>query len=142
MRQANKGDNVRVHYTLKLDDGTVFDSSRDREPLEFSIGKRQVIKGFEDAVIGMTVGGSKTIKIPFMDAYGPYREDLVLRLKRSQLPSHIELREGLHLQLTQPDGTIVNVVVTDISEDTVTLDANYPLAGKDLTFEIELVEIL
>jgi peptidylprolyl isomerase len=141
MKKAKKGDSVKAHYTGKLDDGTVFDSSRDRGPLEFSVGQSQVIKGFEDAVIGMSEGESKTVTVAPEEAYGSRREDLVITLKRSQIPPGIELREGLHLQMRQQDGTVFNVMVSGLSEDQVTLDANHPLAGKDLTFEIEVVEI-
>lgn len=141
MKKAKKGDSVKAHYTGKLDDGTVFDSSRDRGPLEFSVGQSQVIKGFEDAVIGMSEGESKTVTVAPEEAYGSRREDLVITLKRSQIPPGIELTEGLHLQMRQQDGTVFNVMVSGLSEDQVTLDANHPLAGKDLTFEIEVVEI-
>jgi peptidylprolyl isomerase len=141
MKLANKGDSVKVHYTGKLDDGTVFDSSRDRDPLEFSIGERQVIKGFEEAVIGMAEGQSRTVEIPAEESYGARRDDLVVTINRSQVPPDIELKEGLHLQMKQPSGTVFNVMVAEITDDTVTLDANHPLAGKDLTFEIELLEV-
>ncbi|GAB4387692.1 MAG: peptidylprolyl isomerase [Thermodesulfovibrionales bacterium] len=141
MKLAGKGDSVRVHYTGRLADGTVFDSSRDREPLEFAIGERQVIRGFEEAVIGMAEGQSKTIEITAEESYGPRREDLVVTVSRSQMPRDLELNEGVHLQMRQPDGTVFNVLVSDLTEETVTLDANHPLAGKDLTFDIELVKI-
>lgn len=141
MKKAKTGDKVKAHYTGKLDDGTVFDSSRDRGPLEFSIGENQVIKGFEEAVIGMSEGESKTFTITPEEAYGPRREDLVITLQRSQIPPNVEIKEGLHLQMRQQDGTVFNVLVSGISEDKVTLDANHPLAGRDLTFEIEVVEI-
>lgn len=141
MKKAKVGDSVKAHYTGKLDDGTVFDSSRDRGPLEFSIGQNQVIKGFEEAVVGMAEGDSKTVTVASEEAYGAHREDLVITLQRSQIPANVELKEGLHLQMRQQDGTVFNVMVSDLSEEQVTLDANHPLAGRDLTFEIELVEI-
>lgn len=141
MKKAKVGDSVKAHYTGKLDDGTVFDSSRDRGPLEFSIGQNQVIKGFEEAVVGMSEGDSKTVTVASEEAYGAHREDLVITLQRSQIPANVELKEGLHLQMRQQDGTVFNVMVSDLSEEQVTLDANHPLAGRDLTFEIELVEI-
>lgn len=141
MKKARVGDSVKAHYTGKLDDGTVFDSSRDRGPLEFSIGQNQVIKGFEEAVVGMSEGESKTVTVASEEAYGAHREDLVITLQRSQIPANVELREGLHLQMRQQDGTVFNVMVSGLSDEQVTLDANHPLAGKDLTFEIELVEI-
>jgi peptidylprolyl isomerase len=141
MRQAENGDTVRVHYTGRLDDGTIFDSSRDRESIKFTLGRGQLIKGFEDAVVGMSVGEVKTVRIPSDEAYGPHREELVLRVPRAQFPPNIEPRKGLALSIRQPDGGIMEVEITEVSEDSVTLDANHPLAGKDLTFEIELVEI-
>ena len=142
MGQAEKGNIVRVHYTGKLDDGKVFDSSVDGDPLEFTVGSGHVIKGFDKAVTGMAVGESKTVNIPAAEAYGPSKEDMVITVKRSQLSSKIELKEGLHLQMPQPNGMVLNTMVTKLSEDSVTLDANHPLSGKDLSFEIELVEIL
>jgi peptidylprolyl isomerase len=141
MKKAKTGDKVKAHYTGKLEDGTVFDSSRDRGPLEFSIGDNQVIKGFEEAVIGMAEEESKTFTVAPEEAYGQRREDLVITLQRSQIPQNIELKEGLHLQMRQQDGTVFNVMVSGVSEEKVTLDANHPLAGRDLTFEIEVVEI-
>lgn len=141
MKRAENGDTVKVHYTGRLDDGTVFDSSKDREPLVFTLGEGRLIKGFEDAVVGMSVGETKTVRVPSEEAYGPYRNELVLRVDRTQFPPSIEPREGLILSLRQPDGGIIEVAITEISEDSVTLDANHPLAGKDLTFEIEMVEL-
>lgn len=141
MKLASKGDSVKVHYTGKLEDGTVFDSSRDREPLEFSIGGHQVIKGFEEAVVGMAEGQSKTVEIPSDESYGERRDDLVVTVSRDQIPKEIEVQEGIHLQMRQPDGTVFNVLVSELTDDSVTLDANHPLAGKDLTFDIELVEV-
>ncbi len=142
MAQAKTGDKVRVHYSGFLEDGTVFDSSLDRDPLEFTLGEGMVIKGFEDAVLGMSVGETKTISIPSDEAYGPYREDLVAVVERSMVPPDIDPKVGLVLQLRTPDGSITDVVVTEVNDDTITLDANHPLAGKDLIFEIKLVEIL
>lgn len=142
MKKAGIGDTVRVYYTGKLDDGAVFDSSRGHEPLEFTIGKGRLIKGFEDAVVGMSVGESKTVKIPSDEAYGHYRNQLVLGIPREQFPPTIEPREGLVLNLRQPDGSIIDVVIAGISPEAVTLDANHPLAGKNLTFDIDLVEIV
>jgi len=141
MKKAESGNTVKVHYTGKLNDGTVFDSSRDGSPLEFTVGSGHVIKGFDNAVSGMAVGEQKTVNIPADEAYGPIRDEMVLTVKREQLPKNIELKEGLHLQLSQPDGAVFNVMVTNLTEDSVTLDGNHPLAGKDLNFDIELVEI-
>ncbi|MBO0350846.1 peptidylprolyl isomerase [Phormidium pseudopriestleyi FRX01] len=141
MTEAKQGDMVKVHYTGKLDDGTVFDSSIDRDPLEFVLGEGQLIAGFEQAVLGMTPGESKTEKIPAEEAYGPHREEMVVEVERQQLPDDIPLDVGQQLQIQQAPNQIIPVVITAISESKVTLDANPPLAGKDLIFEIELVGI-
>ncbi len=141
MVEAKSGDTVKVHYTVTLEDGTVFETSVEGVPLEFTIGQGQVIPGFEQAVIGMKNGDLKTINIPADQAYGPYRDDLVLVIERGQLPEDLDPEVGQQLQMTQADGEVVRVMVSDVSEATVTIDANHPLAGKDLTFEIELIEI-
>lgn len=141
IKPAKTGDTVKVHYTGKLDDGTVFDTSNEREPLQFTIGEEQVIPGFEQAVIGMKPGESVTVKIPVDKAYGPYHEEWVIVVERDQFSADLEPEVGQRLQMTQADRRIIMVTVTDISESSVTLDANHPLAGKDLTFEIRLVEI-
>jgi peptidylprolyl isomerase len=143
MTQVKAGDTVKVHYTGKLDDGTVFDTSAEREPLEFTVGEGQVIPGFEQAVVGMAPGDSKTAKIGADDAYGPHRPEMVLSVERDQFPTNVEPELDQQLQIRQPDGPTFVVTVTGITDDgqQVTLDANHPLAGKDLTFEIELVEI-
>ncbi|PXF52001.1 MAG: peptidylprolyl isomerase [Candidatus Methanophagaceae archaeon] len=142
MAQAKYGDTVKVHYTGKLDDGTVFDASVNGDPLQFTIGSGQIIPGFEQAVVGMNPGESKTVKIPAEDAYGQRREDLVLEIEKSQLPEGLKPEVGLQLQSRQPDGRIIVLTIADISESHVTLDANHPLAGKDLTFDIQLIEII
>ena len=139
--QAQLGDTVKVHYTGTLEDSTVFDSSIDSEPLEFTIGESKLIPGFEEAVVGMSQGESKTVEIPADEAY-PYYEELVLVVDRDQLPPDLQPEVGQQLQFQQEDGTIVTLTVIDVSELSVTLDANHPLAGKDLTFDIQLVEIL
>lgn len=141
MAQAQKGDTVNVQYTGKLDDGTVFDTSENREPLRFEIGGGQIIPDFEEAVVGMAPGERKTIQIPAEKAYGPHRDDMVVSVPRDQVPGDIELEVGEHLQVSQPDGGTAIVTVADVSEEAVILDANHPLAGEDLTFDIELVEI-
>ena len=141
MTQAKAGDNVKVHYTGKLDDGTVFDSSVEREPLQFSLGSGNVIPGFEEAIVGMTPGESKTATIPSENAYGPHRPEMVLTVERQQIPDDIPLEVGQQMQIRQPDGGTVPVIVTEMAEGKVTLDANHPLAGETLIFEIELVEI-
>ena len=141
--QARNGDVVQVDYTGKLADGTVFDSSAERGPLEFTLGAGQMIPGFEKAVFGMKVGEKKTVTIPVDDAYGPYRDDLVLEVPREKLPSDMTPEVGQQLGVRQPDGRMVMVTITDVSDNnTVTIDVNHPLAGKELTFEIELVKIL
>ena len=136
------GDTVKVHYTGRLGNGTIFDSSVEREPLQFTLGQGQVIRGFEQAVLGMTVGESKTVVIPADEAYGPYRDELVIVEDRSNLPPGWEPEIGDQLPLTQPDGRVIWVTVIEITESTITIDANHHLAGKDLVFDIELVEIL
>lgn len=140
---AKIGDTVKVHYTGTLDNGTVFDSSYDRgEPLEFTIGKGELLPDFEEAVTGMKVGQSKAVNIPVEDAYGPYREELVVVEDRDDFSPDLELEIGLQLQVQTQDGQIITFTVVDFSDSTVTLDYNHSLAGEDLTFEIELVEIL
>jgi peptidylprolyl isomerase len=141
MTQAKNGDIVKVHYTGKLDDGSIFDSSVDRGPLEFTIGDGNIIPGFVQAVIGMNPSESKTIKIPSDEAYGPHREEMVMAIEREKFPSHISPEVGQQLQVPKTDGNTVVFLVTDVTESQVTLDANHPLAGKDLTFDIELREI-
>jgi FKBP-type peptidyl-prolyl cis-trans isomerase 2 len=140
MEQARTGDTVRIHYTGKLGDGEVFDSSRDREPLEFTLGGGQVIAGFDAAVTGMQPGDEKTVTIPAEEAYGPRRDEMVGEVPRAQFPPNIEPQVGQQLQMQQNGQSFV-VTVAGVSDDVVRLDANHPLAGKDLTFELELVEI-
>ena len=141
MAKAKKGDTVKVHYTGKLDDGEVFDTSTNSEPVEFKIGEEKIIDGFEQAVLGMQVGESTTVKIPSDKAYGEYKDEMVLEVGRDQLPPDLDPEVGQKLQLTQADDKMIIVTVTEVSESKVTLDANHPLAGKNLNFEIELVEI-
>lgn len=142
MATAKSGDKVNVHYTGSLDDGTVFDSSRERDPLTFEVGAGQVIAGFNNAVDGMNVGDKLTVTIPAAEAYGDYRMDFVINVKPADIPPEITPEVGMELQLHQEDGGSVPVKVTAVAEDQVTMDANHPLAGKDLTFEIELVGIV
>ena len=137
---ANNGSRVKVHYTGKLDDGSVFDSSLKREPLEFKLGSGQVIPGFEEAVMSMQVGETKTVTIPADQAYGQKREDLILVIEKEKVPADLEPKVGDKLQMKQPNGAPVVVLITDMNEKTITLDANHALAGKDLTFELTLVE--
>ena len=142
MAQAKNGDTVKVHYTGKLQDGTVFDTSKDRDPLQFKLGDKQVIPGFEDGIIGMNPGDTKSIKILSDNAYGPYRDEKVITLDRDQFPGHLDLRVNQQLQISREDGQVFIVRVAEVAEKTVTLDANHPLAGMDLSFDIELLEIL
>lgn len=141
MSQAKLGDTVSVHYTGRLEDGTVFDSSEGGQPLEFALGAGNVIPGFEKAVLGMSPGDSKTMTIPSDDAYGPYFEERVLVVDRQQIPPELPVDVGGQLQLQQEGGMVIPVVITDVTEAEVTLDANHPLAGEDLTFDIRLVAI-
>ena len=141
MTQAKMGDTVTVHYTGRLDDGTVFDTSIDRDPLNFKIGDGQLIPDFEEAVVGMSPEESKTITIPSDKAYGPHRAEMVLEVEKKHFPEDLEPRLEQQLQVSQPDGRAFVAKVTDISETTVTLDTNHPLAGKDLTFDIQLTEV-
>lgn len=140
MAQARSGDTVRVHYTGRLADGTVFDSSQGREPLEFTLGQGQVIPGFEQAITGMEPGGEQTVTIPSDQAYGERRGDLVFAVPRAQFPPDLDPQPGQQLQVQQGANVAV-VTVHDVTDEAVTLDANHPLAGHDLTFELSLVEI-
>ncbi len=141
MSKVKNGDTVEVHYTGKLGDGTVFDSSRERQPLKFKIGEGKVIPGFENGILGMEKGDSKTFTIEPEAAYGPRKEELTKTFDRSQLPDSIKPQIGLQLKMVQPDGNDVNVRISALDEKTVTIDANHPLAGRALTFDIELVNI-
>lgn len=142
MAQAKSGDTVQVHYTGTLNDGTVFDSSTGRTPLEFTVGSGQVIKGFDDGVSGMMPGDKKIINIPIEDAYGPANEEMVFTLNRSDIPDDVPLEEGMTLNMHE-DGNPrpIPVIVRELSDTSVTLDANHPLAGQALTFDIELVDV-
>jgi peptidylprolyl isomerase len=142
MSKAKQGSSVMVHYKGTLNDGSVFDSSEGGEPLAFTIGACQVIAGFEEAVIGMTQGETKTVVITADQAYGPHVADMVIDVDRSQFPEHITPEIGQVMQLRVPDSDPVRVMITGISESKITLDANHPMAGKDLTFEIQLIEIV
>ncbi|QJD80585.1 FKBP-type peptidyl-prolyl cis-trans isomerase [Spirosoma rhododendri] len=140
MAQAKSGDTVQVHYKGTLTDGTVFDSSEGRSPLEFTVGSGQVIKGFDDGVLGMSEGDKKTINIPVEDAYGPANEEMIFTLNRSDIPEDIPLEVGMTLNMHE-DGNPrpIPVIVRKLDDTSVTLDANHPLAGQDLVFEVELV---
>jgi FKBP-type peptidyl-prolyl cis-trans isomerase 2 len=146
MSQAKSGDTVKIHYTGKLADGMEFDSSKGSDPLSFTLGKGEVIPGFEQAVKGLAVGETKTVEIPSDQAYGPHRNEMVIEAKRSEMPEGLELKMGRQLEGRsegEAEGEAQRVIftITGLTDDSVTLDANHPLAGKDLTFDIELVEI-
>ncbi len=141
MTEAKKGDTVKVHFHGTLEDGSIFDSTYNDDPIEFKIGDGNIIEGFENAVEGMTVGESKKVNIPSDDAYGQHYEENMVTVNRSDLPEHIVPEEGKMLQLTTQDNQTFNVTVSSVTDETVTLDANHPLAGKDLNFEIQLVEV-
>ncbi len=142
MAQAKHGDTVRVHYTGKLEDGTIFGSSANSDPLQFTIGEGRIIPGVEQAVIGMNPGESKTIKVPADKAFGPHHKEGVSVVNRSEFPDDLNPEVGQRLQIRQEDGEKTVVRVVAVSESSVTLDANHPLAGKDLTFDIQLHEIV
>ncbi len=142
MSKAKNGDTVKVHYTGKFDDGTVFDSSEGREPLEFTLGSGQVIPGFEEAIKDMEPGDKNSARITSEKAYGPIREDLIIEITRGQLNPDIKPEVGMQLQMQQPNGQTIIATIKEISENSIKIDANHPLAGKDLNFQVELVEIV
>jgi peptidylprolyl isomerase len=141
MSQAKSGDTVKIHYTGTLEDGTTFDSSQGRDPLEFEIGSGQVIPGFDKAVEGMAVGESKEVTIPADEAYGPRHEQMVQDVPMSALPPDLEPEVGMALSAQGQDGSELRLTVTEVKEDSITVDGNHPLAGQPLTFAIELVNI-
>jgi peptidylprolyl isomerase len=141
MTQAKIGDTVKVHYNGKLDTGVLFDTSEGSDPLQFELGSGGLIAGFEEAVVGMSPGESKTVHIPPEKAYGRYREDRVIKIDKSNLPEDIVPAEGMTLEVCAPNGVMVPVQITGIEGSTVTLDANHPLSEQTLTFEIKLVDI-
>ena len=142
MQEAKKGDKVKVHYHGKLNNGETFDSSTGREPLEFEVGSGAVIKGFDEGVSGMKVGEKKTINIPIEEAYGPYSDDMLIEFPKDRFPNDMELKEGMQLMMSNGSGQNIPVIINEVKGDTVILDANHPLAGEELIFDIELVEIV
>lgn len=142
MAQVKSGDKVKVHYHGKLTSGETFDSSQGREPLEFEVGSGMVIKGFDDGVTGMSVGDKKTINIPYNEAYGPRNPDMLIEMPKDRFPPDMELEQGMPLMMSDGQGQQFQVVIAEIKENAVMLDANHPLAGKDLIFDLELVEIV
>jgi FKBP-type peptidyl-prolyl cis-trans isomerase 2 len=142
MTQVKAGDTVRIHYTGTLSDGTVFDSSEGRTPLEFTVGTGQIIPGLDQAMAGMAVGEKKTVEVPADEAYGAHDPERLQQFPRAQVPEEIPLDIGTTLALRGPDGQSLPVTIAEVTEEVVVLDANHPLAGKDLTFAVELVEIV
>ncbi|MBI1262711.1 MAG: peptidylprolyl isomerase [Rhizobiales bacterium] len=138
---AASGDTVKIHYTGTLSDGSVFDSSANREPIEFAIGSQSVIPGFESAVLGMNPGDSKKVTIPSAEAYGEHDPRMVQEVPRAELPPEMQLELGMRLAARGENGQEIPLVVTALNDETVRLDANHPLAGQDLTFEITLVSV-
>ncbi|MBN8862901.1 MAG: peptidylprolyl isomerase [Sphingobacteriales bacterium] len=142
MQKVKSGDKVKVHYHGKLTSGETFDKSEGRDPLEFEVGSGMVIKGFDDGVTGMIVGEKKTINIPFLEAYGPRNPEMVIDMPKDRFPQDMELEIGMPLVMTDGQGQQFQVTIVEIKDDVVVLDANHPLAGKDLVFDLELVEII
>ena len=142
MREAKSGDAVKVHYTGKTEDDDVFDTSRGGDPFQFTIGGGETMAGIENGVIGMEVGDKKSIKISSDEAFGPRREELVVAVKKKELPGDITPAVGQRLQIRQEDGNPVVVTITDMNEEVVTLDANHPLAGCTVVYDMELIEIV
>lgn len=141
MSEAKSGDTVKIHYTGTLDDGTQFDSSAGRDPLEFTVGSGQVIPGFDQAVEGMAVGDKKDVHIEAEDAYGPRHDQMIQEVPLSALPDDLEPEVGMGLQARRPDGAMLDLTITAVGEESITVDGNHPLAGQALNFALELVEI-
>ena len=141
MSEAKSGDTVKIHYTGKLDDGTEFDSSAGQDPLEFQLGSGQVIPGFDKAVEGMTIGDKQNVRIEAPDAYGDRHDQLIQAVPRTALPEDLNPEVGMPLQSRTPDGQVMNFVITEVTDESITVDGNHPLAGFALNFDIELVSI-
>jgi len=141
MAQVKSGDTIKVHYHGKLTSGETFDSSAGREPLEFEVGSGMVIKGFDEGVTGMAVGEKKTINIPFNEAYGPRNPEMIIEMPKDRFPKDMEIAVGMPLGMSDQNGQQFQVTIVEIKEEAVMLDANHPLAGQDLIFDLELVEI-
>lgn len=141
MQQAKSGDTVKVHYSGRLTDGTTFDTSSGRDPLEFKVGNGDVIKGFDEGVTGMSVGDKKTVHIPADEAYGQKDDERVIEFPRTNFPPDMEPEIGMQLNMTNGSGQVIPVIIIEVGEESITLDANHPLAGEDLIFDIELVDI-
>jgi len=141
MQQAKEGNVVKVHYSGRLTDGTLFDSSEGREPLEFTVGAGQMIKGFDAGVLGMSIGEKKTLQIAAEDAYGARDEEAIIEFPAENIPADMKLEPGMQLTLRNQNGQPVPVIVLEVKDDVVIMDANHMLAGQDLIFDVELVEI-
>ncbi|MGN7822483.1 peptidylprolyl isomerase [Chitinophaga varians] len=142
MQAVKNGDTVKVHYQGRLTDGTMFDSSEGRAPLEFKVGAHMVIKGFENGVLDMTPGEKKTIHIPVDQAYGPKNDEMIMEFPKANIPPDLNPEVGMELQMSNPEGHVFQVRVAAVGSEFITLDANHPLAGQDLVFDLELVEIV
>jgi len=142
MAQVKSGDKIKVHYHGKLTSGETFDSSEGRAPLEFEVGSGMVIKGFDDGVTGMSVGEKKTINIPYDEAYGPRNPEMVIEMPKDKFPKDLDIEVGMPLGMSDQQGHQFQVTIVEIKEEVVMLDANHPLAGQDLIFDLELVEIV
>ena len=141
MQQVKSGDKVKVHYHGKLTNGETFDSSAGRQPLEFEVGSGMVIKGFDDGITGMQVGEKKTINIPFHEAYGPKNPEMIIEMPKDRFPKDMEIETGMPLAMNDGQGQQFQVIIVEIKDDVVMLDANHPLAGENLVFDLELVDI-
>ncbi|MEP7375072.1 MAG: FKBP-type peptidyl-prolyl cis-trans isomerase [Chitinophagaceae bacterium] len=142
MKQVKSGDKIKVHYHGRLTNGETFDKSEGREPLEFEVGSGMVIKGFDDGVTGMAVGDKKTINIPAHEAYGPKNPEMIIDMPKDRFPKDMEIEVGMPLSMSDGQGQQFQVVVAEVQEEVVILDANHPLAGEELIFDLELVEII
>lgn len=139
---VQSGNTIKIHYNGRLTDGTTFDSSEGRTPLEFTVGSGSVIKGFDDGVQGMSIGEKKTIEIPFLQAYGPEDPSMIIEFPSDRLPEDLKPEIGMQLNMNNAEGQQFPVVITEITDENIILNANHPLAGKDLIFDLELVEIV
>lgn len=142
MQAVKNGDTVKVHYHGRLTNGTTFDSSEGRQPLEFKVGEGMVIKGFDNGVLDMKPGDKKTVHIPVAEAYGPKNEELIMDFPKANIPEDLKPEIGMELQMSNPQGNVFPVKVVGVKDEFITLDANHALAGEDLVFDIELVEIV
>ena len=141
MKEVKIGDKVKVHYTGRFPDDQIFDSSEGKEPLAFTVGDKQVIEGFDSAVTGMKVGEKKTVTIDAAEAYGPRHDHLVVEVERSNIPAEIDIKEGIQLEMIRDDEERMVVTVVGLTDEFVTVDANHPMAGRDLVFDLELVDL-